>query len=46
MATHSRILAWETPWAEKLGGLQSMGKNLPHLIEHGSKESAALNECS
>ena len=21
LATHSRILAWETPWAEELGGL-------------------------
>ena len=25
MATHSSILAWETPWAEESGGLQSMG---------------------
>ena len=25
MATHSRILAWEIPWTEKPGGLQSMG---------------------
>ena len=25
MATHSSILAWRTPWTEKLGGLQSMG---------------------
>ena len=25
MATHSHILAWETPWTEELGGLQSMG---------------------
>ena len=25
MATHSSILAWIIPWAEKLGGLQSMG---------------------
>ena len=24
MATHSRILAWETPWTEEHGGLQSM----------------------
>ena len=24
MATHSSILAWEIPWAEELGGLQSM----------------------
>jgi len=25
MATHSSILAWETPWAEEAGGLQPMG---------------------
>ena len=25
MATHSGILAWEIPWTEKPGGLQSMG---------------------
>ena len=25
MATHSSILAWETPWAETPGGLQFMG---------------------
>ena len=24
MATHSSILAWEIPWTEKTGGLQSM----------------------
>ena len=25
MATHSSILAWEIPWTEELGGLQSTG---------------------
>ena len=25
MATHSSILAWEIPWAEEPGGLQSTG---------------------
>ena len=25
MATHSSILAWEIPWTEQSGGLQSMG---------------------
>ena len=25
MATHSSVLAWEIPWTEELGGLQSMG---------------------
>ena len=25
MVTHSSILAWEIPWSEEPGGLQSMG---------------------
>ena len=25
MATHPSILAWEIPWTEETGGLQSMG---------------------
>ena len=25
IATHSTILAWEIPWTEELGGLQSLG---------------------
>ena len=25
IATHSGILAWEVPWAEESGGLQSIG---------------------
>ena len=25
MATHSSILAWETPWIEEAGRLQSIG---------------------
>ena len=25
MATHSSLLAWEIPWTQELGGLQSMG---------------------
>ena len=25
MASHSSILAWEIPWTEEPGGLQSMG---------------------
>ena len=27
MATHSSILAWEIPWTEESGGLQSMGSD-------------------
>ena len=26
MATYSRILAWEIPWTEEPGGLQSVGQ--------------------
>ena len=25
MANHSSVLAWEIPWTEELGGLQSLG---------------------
>ena len=25
LATHSSVLAWEIPWAEKPSGIQSMG---------------------
>ena len=28
MATHSSILAWEIPWIEEPGGLQSLGHDL------------------
>ena len=31
MATHSNILAWEIPWTEEPGGLQSMGL---HRVGH------------
>ena len=31
MATRSSILAWEIPWSEKLGGLQSIGSQ---KVEH------------
>ena len=30
MATHSSILAWEIPWREEPGGLQSMGSQKSH----------------
>ena len=32
VATHSRILAWEIPWTEEPGGLQSMGSK---RVRHG-----------
>ena len=31
MATHSSILAWEIPWTEEPGGLESMGSQ---RVEH------------
>ena len=31
MATHSSILAWETPWTEDPGGLQTMGSQESHM---------------
>ena len=39
-ATHSSILAWEIPWSEEPGGLQSMGlQRVGHDLR--SKERAA-----
>ena len=32
MAAHSSILAWEIPWTEEPGGLQSMGSQ---RVGHG-----------
>ena len=37
MATHSSILAWEIPWREESGRLQSMGSqelNTTEVTEH------------
>ena len=44
MAIHSSIVAWEIPWTEELGGLQSVGSQRVghdlvtkqhHLLLHG-----------
>ena len=42
MATHSSIFAWEVPWTEEPGGLQSMGsqemdrtEQLNNIQRHG-----------
>ena len=38
MATHSSILAWESPWIEEPGGLQSMGlHDWAHVHEGGGR---------
>ena len=34
MATHSSILAWETPWTEEPGRLQSWGRKESDMTEH------------
>ena len=36
MAIHSRIVAWEIPWTEEPGGLQSTGLQ---RVGHGSRDS-------
>ena len=33
MATHSSIFAWEIPWTEEPGGLQSMGSQESDMTE-------------
>ena len=33
MATHSSILAWEIPWMEEPGGLQSLGLQRVNMTE-------------
>jgi len=40
MPPHSSILAWEIPWTEKPGGIQSMGwqKNWTQLVNSSNKQ--------
>ena len=33
MATHSSVLAWEIPWTEEPGGLQTMGSQELDMTE-------------
>ena len=39
MATHSSILAWEIPWTEEPGGLQSIESPRVGHTEHANFES-------
>ena len=46
MATHSSILAWEIPWTEEPGVLQSMGlqsqtQESTHMCAHTHKEQGS-----
>ena len=36
MAAHSSILAWEIPWTEEPGGLQSTGWQRSDMTEHST----------
>ena len=38
MATHSSILAWEVPWTEEPGGLQSVGGTTSMVKELDTSE--------
>ena len=51
MATHSSILAWEIPWTEDPGGLQSMGlqKSCTRCTDYTTAalfESSSYSTCS
>ena len=43
MATYSSILAWEIPWTEESGGLQSMGLQRD-MGEHLSRMMKSLED--
>ena len=47
MATYSSILAWEIPWTEEAGGLQSMGlQRVGHdlkIKQHQNKRNLESN---
>ena len=43
MAAHSRILAWEIPWTEEAGGLQSTGSQRVRL-EVATKQQDRAND--
>ena len=43
MATHSSVLAWEMPWTEEPGGLQSMGSQRVEYILATKQQSLFLS---
>ena len=45
MATHCSILAWEIPWTEEPGGLQSLGlQKVEHESATKQQQQDNLNE--
>ena len=46
MATHSSVLAWEIPWIEETGGLQSMGlQRVGHNLVTAAAAAKSLQSC-
>ena len=46
MATHSNILAWENPWTEEPGALQSMGSQRVDMTERlNTAQHATFQQC-
>ena len=45
MPTYSRILAWQIPWTEEPGRLQSMGHKESDMTEH-THSSIAVGICT
>ena len=44
MATHSSFIAWEIPWTEEPGGLQSVGsKRHDRAIEHHTQTQSSFS---
>ena len=47
MAIHSRILAWEIPWTEEAGGLQSTGwQRVGHNQAYSAKNRSRIESYS
>ena len=44
MATHSRVLAWEIPWAEELGGCSPQGCTELDTTEHTHRQMHLTNK--
>ena len=43
MATHSSVLAWEVPWTEEPGGLQSTGSQESDTTEQLNNSSLSFS---
>ena len=41
LVTHSSILAWEIPWTEETGGIQSMDPRVGYILVTNQQQSYA-----